>query len=308
MQTILYITGSGRSGSTILDILLGEGDNTFSIGEFKQFWKKFLKKGALCSCNKNYLNCNFWSEIIKEIFGKYEISEKEIDYFCSLQKIVERIPLINFFQTKKYILNYKKEIEEYKNFLLEIYGKIFKNTGASIIIDSSKLPHYLFLLKDIPYEIKIIHLIRDPRGVAYSWTKLKFDPSVNEYMKRYHPFTSVRKWIYINFVIEILKKDFKYFTRLKYEDFCCSPQTNLNKVLKELNLLIHGLPNLSNKKFIIKKLKHLVGGNPNRFNDKEIFIHLDYQWVKEFSTKNKILVSLLCLPMLLKYKYSILNR
>jgi hypothetical protein len=36
--TVAYIVGSGRSGSTLLDLMLGRLDGWFSMGEFRHFW------------------------------------------------------------------------------------------------------------------------------------------------------------------------------------------------------------------------------------------------------------------------------
>ena len=39
-SNIIYIIGSGRSGTTLLDILLGNGNNIFSAGELNRFTKR----------------------------------------------------------------------------------------------------------------------------------------------------------------------------------------------------------------------------------------------------------------------------
>lgn len=307
-KTIVYIAGAGRSGSTILDLILSEGKGIISLGEFRQFWKTFIKKRALCSCNKSYCNCELWRYIIKDIFGKYEFNETEIDYYYNIQKIIERTPILNSIKQKKYFKTFHREIQEYIEFMREIYDKVFIHTRNPIIIDSSKLPHYLLILKKLPFEIKLIHLIRDPRGVAYSWTKSKFDFSINDYMKRHHPFTSSRMWIFYNLAIERLKSYFDNRTLLKYEDFCLNPKQAIQKIYKDLNLPYFNMPNIANNKIVVfQKEKHLIGGNPVRFSLNEILINEDREWIYNLSIKHKILVTIMTLPFLLKYKYMIIK-
>lgn len=169
--SLIYIAGVGRSGSTLLDTILGEGKNCISIGEFRQFWKSFILKNGLCTCQKNYKNCIFWKQILRELFGNNENIKNIAIYYYKLQKIVERIPLINLKKQKEYISKYHKEINEVEKFLRKIYNEIIKFSKAKVIIDSSKMPHWLIVLKRFVPNLMVIHLVRDPRAVAYSWTK-----------------------------------------------------------------------------------------------------------------------------------------
>ena len=39
---IIYIAGDGRSGSTLLDSVLNNAEDSLSIGEFSRFWTRYL--------------------------------------------------------------------------------------------------------------------------------------------------------------------------------------------------------------------------------------------------------------------------
>ena len=45
---VLYIAGTGRSGSTVLANILGEVDGVFAAGEVRYLWQRGLKEGRLC--------------------------------------------------------------------------------------------------------------------------------------------------------------------------------------------------------------------------------------------------------------------
>jgi len=303
---VIFIAGAGRSGSTLLDLILGELDRCFSVGELRQVFKKFIGKNALCSCGKPYKECNFWAKILtQECLKSFGLSLEDIETLYKLQKILEKLPILNSLKQRKYIQTYFREIELFKRIWFKLYQLIFDTSRAEIIIDSSKIPQFLWLLKDYPNEVYIIHLVRDPRGVAYSWTKRKFDYSVGDYMKTHRPFTSARLWLTYNLQIEKLKKYFKNYYLLKYEDFCKEPYESLVKIFKKFKLQGINIDEIiKNKHIYIKKEKHLLGGNPIRFlADKEIKLKIDEEWKNKLALKDKLIVSLLTFPLLKKYKY-----
>ena len=56
----LYIVGRGHSGSTILDVLLGNAAVTASVGELVAIMGK---PAQVCSCGASAAECPFWSQV-----------------------------------------------------------------------------------------------------------------------------------------------------------------------------------------------------------------------------------------------------
>ena len=69
MVEVLYIGGSGRSGSTILDSILGQFEGFMSVGEVRFIWKRGLIDDRLCSCGEAFSDCPFWTEVLDRAFG-----------------------------------------------------------------------------------------------------------------------------------------------------------------------------------------------------------------------------------------------
>ena len=44
-------------------------------------------------------------------------------------------------------------------------------TGTEIVVDSSKHPSLAFCLRTSDVDLRVVHVVRDIRGVAYSWSK-----------------------------------------------------------------------------------------------------------------------------------------
>jgi len=61
---VLYITGWGRSGSTILDNIMGQIDGFFSVGELRYIWDRNLIENRLCGCGVPLEECPIWSQIL----------------------------------------------------------------------------------------------------------------------------------------------------------------------------------------------------------------------------------------------------
>ena len=60
---VIYIAGYGRSGSTILDMLLGMHPTIFGAGEVTSIFDQWLQNG-ICSCKRSCKECVFWAAII----------------------------------------------------------------------------------------------------------------------------------------------------------------------------------------------------------------------------------------------------
>src|SRR3982751_3117232 len=59
-KKIVYIAGYSRSGSTILDIVLGSQQNVFGTGELAYLFDDWLLTERKCTCGEAYNCCDFW--------------------------------------------------------------------------------------------------------------------------------------------------------------------------------------------------------------------------------------------------------
>src|SRR5207249_8771406 len=66
---VLYVAGSGRSGSTILDRILGQVDGFFSAGELCNLWGRGLLARRRCGCGTPVPDCPVWGAVLAEAFG-----------------------------------------------------------------------------------------------------------------------------------------------------------------------------------------------------------------------------------------------
>lgn len=299
---VLFIAGPGRSGSTLLDMLLGQINGFYSTGELRFIWGRGFAQNELCGCRKPFRECEFWTEVVKEAFGRFEnVNYARIE---ELRDSVERrvskgLPTSG---ESKLLAPYK----EYFDACLNLYRAIHKISGCEFIIDSSKNTAHGFVLANIPeIDLFTVHLIRDSRAVAYSWRREKIRPEVHwerKFMGQRKILSSAIRWNSLHRLAEKLQHNSKQYALLNYEDLVNNPKRSLLGLFTDLGI---EQPSLDFIDGIHANLKtsHTVSGNPVRFTNKEIKITPDVEWQHAMPNRHKWLVTLITWPLLSKYGY-----
>ena len=87
MKQIIFIAGTAYSGSSMLDMMLGNTDSSFSIGEAQYFFKptKAYHISPKCGCGES--SCDLWKNLKK--FGEYEFYNKIFENFNYINTIID---------------------------------------------------------------------------------------------------------------------------------------------------------------------------------------------------------------------------
>ena len=67
--TVLYLGGLGRSGTTVLERVLGELPGVCSAGELVHLWRRGVLDDETCGCGEPFGSCRFWTEVGRVAFG-----------------------------------------------------------------------------------------------------------------------------------------------------------------------------------------------------------------------------------------------
>lgn len=164
--SVLYIAGYSRSGTTLADILLGNLDDHFSAGEICFFPTNGLVDNEFCSCGNKVKECTFWNKVASDWDKKRSLSLE--DYNRIYHSYLRNRRAIFFF----YRLIFPNSI--FKAFLtdtLALYQVISILNGGKKIVDSSKSPYRLLLLKKLGLRLEVVHMVRSIRGVLFSTSK-----------------------------------------------------------------------------------------------------------------------------------------
>ena len=303
---VLYIAGFGRSGSTILGNVLGEIKGFFHGGEFNFIWERNLIENRLCGCGAPFDECEVWGSVMKRAFGRMdEVDAHEMVRLQASGMRTRHIPLM-FSTVGRRILG--SRLGKFMGRLQKLYEAVQETTGSRVIVDSSKLPAYGYVLGMTPgIDLYVVHLVRDPRAAAYSWLRKKPQPDTDSlaYMLRMNIIKSSLLWSVWNASCEALwGGSSERYVRLRYEDFVEDPQRALGDILGMLHEDTRRLTFIDGRDVELG-VSHTVSGNPNRFQTGMVRLQPDDEWVSRMRPRNKMLVTLLTLLLLLRYEYPI---
>lgn len=300
--TVIAIAGHGRSGSTLLGQILGEISGFLFTGELGFIWQNGMVNNELCGCGKPFRSCEFWNAVIEEL----SLKPYDIDAIIKLWRhIVRRRNILQLANPSIGTTRFRNLLNEYTEILNHLYHSVQKVSGASVLIDSCGFPPHVFVLAQIKnIDVKIIHLIRDSRAVAYSWLRKKKNPAVQQkeaYMERLNIIRSSMLWGFDNFSTELFRKRVSKYVALRYEDFARNPKDMLIWLLKRMELEVTSLNFFVDDHTVYLHTTHAVAGNPIRFKKGKIEIRLDEEWKQRMPAHKRIAVTALTWPLLLRY-------
>ena len=69
MARVLYLGGLGRSGTTLVERLLGELPNVCALGEVVHLWQRDIVDDERCGCGESFSRCAFWTAVGKRDYN-----------------------------------------------------------------------------------------------------------------------------------------------------------------------------------------------------------------------------------------------
>jgi hypothetical protein len=302
---VVYIGGSGRSGSTLLGLLLGELPGYFSAGELRFVWRRGLAENRLCGCGERFRDCSFWSAVGEAAFGGWDAVDPQA--LLDLEGRLNRHRFIPAMLRPGAAPRFQHDLERYRAILASLYGAVQQVSGCEVLVDGTKEAQYAFLLRDAAgIDLRVIHLVRDSRGVAFSWNKAFSDNGSDALAPLDHvpPARSAVLWEAENALFHLLARLGAPSALLRYETLVASPRRELERVLAEVGLPIatEALDFLEQDRVPLAR-QHSVSGNPMRFHDGAVALNVDEEWRNGMRRADRSLVSLITFPLLLRYGY-----
>ena len=234
---VIYIAGYGRSGSTILDIALGQHPAIFGAGEITALTRHVWERNEYCACGNPIQDCSLWSAIVQQWLDGQEPSL--IEYYSSLQRKFESnagpIRLLSGKAGRRLFC-------DYAHHTMRLFDAIASVSGNTTIIDSSKIPWRAFALSRIKgIDLHVIHLVRDGRAVAWSLLQRYSRDVTAGLQKDIQPKSTVRtalRWGFVNVATELLCRRLEpdRFLRMCYEDFTADPEVAFQRVGRSLGI------------------------------------------------------------------------
>jgi hypothetical protein len=294
---VLSINGWCRNGSTIIGNLLNEVTGFFHVGELHFLWKNAYGNGSntRCGCGLDLIECPIWSSVLAAELPpgadpRVHARDVRRSQWSSLRtRHTWRVLRDGLGSDAR---------REHAATMARTYRAIADRTHCKVIIDSTKIPGEAALLSNVEgIEPLYLHLVRDPRAVAHSWSAQKDYAYVMPAMR------STAYWVGFNLASQALLK--RYPERslfLRYEDFIRDPAATIRSLIE----LCGGDPaeNPVHGRTAQLRKNHTVTGNPDRFKSGPTEIRdFDGQWQAELPMREKLTTLALAWPLLKRYGY-----
>jgi hypothetical protein len=302
---VLYIAGHGRSGSTLLEQILAQGEDLVAVGELRHAWDRGMREDQLCGCQLPFSRCPFWGRVLDRAFGAGAVADAT--GALALKARVDRTRFIPSMMLPLASRRFREEQHRYTDLYVRLLRGVQEHTGASTVVDSSKDPSSLYLLALCPeIDLRVLHLVRDARAVAHSWSQYKRRPEITghtAWMPRYDPRRTALEWAARNLIIEAAQHLAGAYRRIRYEDLLAAPRQVVGGVLEGL-LDGQQLPQgLEDGMFRASRRIHSVAGNPIRFRKGDVELSPDESWKTAMAPGMQWSVTALAAPMLRRYGY-----
>jgi hypothetical protein len=304
MSAIVYLGAVGRSGTTLLERAAATSPSFVSLGEMVHLWQRGALGDEPCGCGQPISQCPFWTDVIGRAFGGWD--QLDAQQVHAWQQAVDRnrfIPLLIWPRLARPA--FRVALAQFVDVLDRLYTALGEVIGPDVVmVDASKHPSYWFVLRRMPsHDLRLLHVVRDPRGVAHSWSKTVHRPesaSGADDMERLGTWRATARWTSHNLIFSLAGLRSRH-ARLRYERFAADPN-ELGVVLAQLTNDLRVVAPAFTDHSVDLQVDHTVSGNPMRFTTGPVQIRPDDRWRSAMARRRRVIVGVLTAPLRFGYR------
>jgi hypothetical protein len=296
---VLYVTGWCRSGTTLIGNLLGELDGVTHVGELRYLWRNgVLGSGtnSTCGCGLPVTECALWRGVLKRVVDG-DAAGTASEWIAAQERLTRTRHTVARLAEALPGTSRTAAAAALAHRMTALYDAIGEVFGARVVVDSSKFPAEAALLASDPdVDVRVLHVVRDPRATAHSWLRPK------DYIPAMGAARSTRYWTAFNVASELVTaRCGSRALRLRYEDFVRDPMAATAAILQLLDIADE--PPVGADGTVRLGVNHTVTGNPDRLRQGPVVIRPDARWMRELDPRTAARVTALSLPLLPRYGY-----
>jgi hypothetical protein len=282
--------------------MIGQADDFVHTGELRGIWGHMARGDvARCGCGKTLRECEFWGQVLSR--ANIDQSVDGLRRLAELQRGRLRARPRSLWRLRRGLHHPSSdsELRAIAERLESEYNEIAALSGKTVIVDSTKVPTYGALVSRlVDVDTYVLHLVRDPRAVAYSWRRRGM------YGVDFRPFRSSSAWLLANWLTERLVRGLPDGRTmfLRYEDFVQDPRQTVDGIFDWLNLSGKRLEWVDDRTIRLSP-SHTVGGNPTRFISGLVNLSSDDEWRSQMTARDVAMATLPALPLLHRYGYPV---
>lgn len=297
---VAFVGGLGRSGSTLLELLLASQGDFCSVGETVHLWRRGVLDNERCSCGLQFADCDFWRAVGQRAFGGWE--EGHAEAVIEQQRAVDRTRHVPLSLMAAPASKRGSAMQRYGQNYHAIYQAAAAESGLPIILDSSKhVSLATVLARTRGIDLRIVHVVRDPRAVAHSWSRNVDRPEADgkAQMATASPTRIAGRWTLQNGLLELVSYRASVYL-MTYEDLVKNPNLMVRSVREFLGARDLGNPISVDGTTNIPTI-HSVAGNPIRFSGDPLRVKPDTEWRSRLPRHDRFAVEALTFPLARHY-------
>ena len=274
-----------------------------SVGEAKNVWRAYARNEA-CSCSSPANACPVWAPIGAELgylhAGKPTLRPDELRRLADDSLRLGRLIGPGRHSAAEATLATE---------LGRLYAATARSTGAHTVVDTSKTPNLCRVLAGSLPDFFVVHLVRDPRGVALSESQPKGSPGGDDMVSppSRRLTRSAVHWAATNSLVErqVAATGVRHH-RIRYEDLVADPLRELTALAGAFGLGGPDWPLVAGahaRAELRSPVSHQLAGNPDRFKQGNIPLEPDLRWMSELSDRSRQALELGLQPWMRRYRY-----
>jgi hypothetical protein len=165
MPNILYIMGTGRTGTTILELLLASNPDMTGVGEVKHIFRDGFLRDLPCACGRSSRECELWSAVLQTTGWQQSDCER-------IRRAVEAVESHARFPLTFAGITSRKTLALYRRASEVLFRSVSAATHRHVVVDSSKYAgRALMLARLFPDSVKVLCITRSADGIIAAFQK-----------------------------------------------------------------------------------------------------------------------------------------
>lgn len=304
--TVVYIAGSGRSGSTLLERLLGTVPGLVNVGEVNDVFRRVAAYDELCGCELPFSACPFWAAVGERAFGGWD--PELVSEALGLQRRVARQRFLPQLLAPRLADEaFRADLARFGDLHARLYAAVLAESGGTVVVDASKgASQAMAIARSV--DMRLVHLVRDARGVCFSWAKAgvarPHGDGTRATMHSYRPQGTAARWALLQGEIALARRLMTASTLARYEDLVADPAGTLLATLAGLGLPVPPAAlRAVDGGSVDLPASHGLSGNPSRFRLGRQTLRLDEQWRRDMSRWDRASTTVIAAAPLTRYRY-----
>ncbi|HVV37154.1 MAG TPA: sulfotransferase [Acidimicrobiales bacterium] len=291
---VLYILGTQRGGTTIAGRVAGALPGFAYGGEMHRLWERGVGTEVRCGCGQRLAACPVWSRAMPAALAGTD---------AALARAWQRAAAPDRASAGKLarLLSGRRGDADAKYAALtgRVYAAFADATNARVVVDASKLPTDAYVAAKSGVDAYVLHVVRDPRGIAYSLAR-RADAEAHAHPRQVMLASAL--WAGRNATAVALRHvvGADRFLTLRYEDLAADPSGTMARVacfVGEDAVLPVGTDGT-----VLLPTAHTPTGE-GRFVARPVALSEDRAWVAALGAADFRLTTALTAPMRWRYGY-----